>query len=217
MVFRRRRPARRARPVRRIRKMRSAKRFNPSPIFTESYVDTHHLSVNSGFLLTTNIGKLSQVSQYSQLYTKYKILRAKWMLLPYYSAGSSDQNANSFNNGAGQPFTADARVVYSIQDSPAQITPLNENQVLQDNGCKVKMVKNKLVISAKVVPDLQLANGIYETQRSSPFINFDTTGGAPPAHYGVVGWITQPVSGAPPMAQQYVVYCKLTFQLKDPR
>lgn len=191
--------------------------FNPAPVFTESYVYATNLKVNTGFLLTTDIGKLPQVAQYSNLYTKYKILYAKWMLLPYYSAGSADQNAVSYNNSQGQPFSADARVVYAIQDSPNQTAPASEVSVLEDNGCRIRMVKNKLVIRAKVVPDLQLANGIYETQIKSPFINFDTTGGAPPAHYGVRGWISQPTSGSHIMEQQYVVYCKVTFQLKDPR
>lgn len=192
--------------------------FNPSPVFTESYVDSAHLTVNNGFLLTTDIGKIPQIAQYSALYTKYKILSAKWMLMPYYSGGSADQNAVSYNNSQGQPFSADARVVYAIQDSPNQVAPASENIVLEDNGCRIRMVKNKLAIRCRPVPDLQLQNGIFETQRTSPFINFDTTGGSPPPrHYGVVGWISQPTSGSHVMAQQYVVYCKITFQLKDPR
>lgn len=191
--------------------------FNPSPIFTESYVQTTNLTVNGGFLLTTDIGKIAQIGQYSALYTKYKILGAKFMLMPYYQAGSSDQNAVSYNNSQGQPFTADARIVYAIQDSPNQAAPVSENAVLQDNGCRIRMLKNKLVIRTKPVPQLQLANGIFETERSSPFINFDTTAGVAPLHYGVVGWISQPNSGSHAMSQQVVVYVKLTFQLKDPR
>lgn len=191
--------------------------FNPSPIFTESYVQTTNLTVNNGFLLTTDIGKIAQIGQYSALYTKYKILSAKFMLMPYFQAGSSDQNATSYNNSQGQPFTADARIVYAIQDSPNQVAPASENAVLQDNGCRIRMLKNKLAIRCKPVPQLQLANGIFETERTSPYINFDTTAGVPPPHYGVVGWISQPFNGAPPMPQQVVVYVKLTFQLKDPR
>lgn len=194
--------------------------YNPSPVFTESYVlpRESNLQVNTGFVLSTNIEKIGQIAQYKALYTKYKILSCKFMLMPYYSAGSADQNATAYNNSQGQPISADARVVYAINDSPNQVAPPTEAAVLQDNGCRIRMIKNKLAIRCKPVPDLQLANGVYETERVSPFLNFDTV--APnlaPTHYGVTGYISQPTSGSHIMAQQYVVYVKLTFQLKDPR
>lgn len=210
----------RAAPGRMISRGIARRVFNPSPIFTESYVlpREQNLQVNNGFLLTTRIDLISQYAQYKLLYTKYKILSCKWMLMPYYSAGSADQNATAYNNSQGQPISADARVVYAINDSPNQAVPASEAVVLQDNGCRIRMVKNKLAIRAKPVPDLQLANGVYETQRTSPFLNFDTAASVPPpVHYGVSGFLSQPTSGSHIMAQQYVVYVKVTFQLKDPR
>lgn len=206
-----------AKPASRMFSRNIARRvFNPSPVFTESYVQSTTIGMG-GFLLATTITQLPQVAQYKALYTKYKILSAKWMLMPYFSAGSSDQNAANYNNSQGQPYQGDARVVYAIQDSPNQQIPTSEVQVLQDNGCRIRMVKNKLTIRHRPVPDLQLGNGVYETEKVAPFINFDNTSGVQPAHYGVTGWISQPANGASPIPQQYVVYCKLTFQLKDPR
>lgn len=193
--------------------------FNPSPIFTESYVERTNLSVNAGFLLTTKITNIAQVAQYSSLYTKYKILSAKFMLMPYFQAGSSDENAATYNNSQGQGAAADSRIVYAIQDSPNQAVPASESAVLEDNGCRIRFLKNKLVIRCKPVPQLEASAGVFETQKTNPFINFDTGGGAvAPAHYGVVGWISQPLTGAAHVIpNQVLVYVKLTFQLKDPR
>lgn len=193
--------------------------FNPSPIFTESYVERVNLSVNAGFLLTTKITNLAQVAQYSSLYTKYKILSAKFMLMPYFQAGSSDENAATYNNSQGQGAAADTRVVYAIQDSPNQAVPVSESAVLQDNGCRIRFLKNKVVIRCKPVPQREATDGVFESQKVGPFINFDVTApGVTPAHYGVVGWISQPVSGAAHVIpNQVMVYVKLTFQLKDPR
>lgn len=196
--------------------------YNPSPIFTETFVlpPAQNLKVNAPFLLTVSIDQISQFAFYYGLYTKYKILSAKWMLMPYYSAGSTDQNAAAYNNSQGQPTAADARVVYAINDSPNQALPASEAEVLADNGCRVRMVKNKLAIRHKPVPDLQLVGGIFETEVKAPFLNFGTAA-APvavhPKHYGISGYISQPFSGGHAMQQQYVAYCKLTFQLKDPR
>lgn len=209
--------------VRRYKPSIMRRAFNPSPVFTETFQYTRSgspvfLPVNAGFLLAVSIDQCPQIAQYQNLYTKYKILSAKWMLLPQFSAGSADQNAVAYNNGAGQPWSADARVVYSIQDSPNQVAPTSETQVLEDNGCRIRMVKNKLAIRHKPVPQLQLANGIFETEIKSPFINFDVLApNLPPLHYGITGWITQTVNGGMPTGQGYNVYCKLTFQLKDPR
>lgn len=197
--------------------------FNPTPTFTETYQAKRSgtplvLGPNAGFLLTTAIDQIDQIAQYSALYTKYKIVKASWLLLPIFSAGSSDQNSTAYNNSQGQPYVGDARVVYSIQDSPNEQVPANEQAVLQDNGCKIKMVRGKLTIRARPVPQLQLANGVYETERQSPWLNFDTVAGfTAPTHYGVQGWITQNISGAPPLNQGYYVYVKVTFTLKDPR
>lgn len=213
----------RAAPMRRFKSSIMRGAFNPSPVFTESFQLTRNgnpvfLQVNSGFLLTVSIDQCPQIAQYQTLYTKYKILSAKWMLLPRFSAGSSDQNAVNYNNGAGQPWVTDARIVYSIQDSPNQVAPANELQVLEDNGCRIRMVKNKLAIRHKPVPQLLLANGIYETEKVNPFINFDVLApNLPPQHYGVTGFITQTFGGASVTQQGYDVFCKLTFQLKDPR
>ena len=193
--------------------------FNPSPIFTESYVERVNLSVNAGFLLTTKITNINQIAQYSSLYTKYKILSAKFMLMPYFQAGSNDQNATTYNNSQGQGGAADSRIVYAIQDSPNQAVPASEAVVLEDNGCRIRFLKNKLVIRCRPVPQLEATPGVYETQKTNPFINFDIGAGAvTPAHYGVVGWISQPlVNAAHAIPNQVMVYVKLTFQLKDPR
>lgn len=213
----------RRRAVTRMPRAISRRVFNPAPVFTESFQlkdssgNPRFLRSNAGFLLTMKMSDITQRVQYSGLYQKYKILKVKWLLLPQYSAGSSDANAVSYNNSQGQPWSADARVVYVVNDTPAQVTPASETIVLQDNGCRIRQVKGKLSIAHKPVPDLQAGNGVFETFKNTPFINFDNVSGVDPSHYGVAGWITQTVNGAHPSEQGYFVYCKCTFQLRDPR
>lgn len=194
--------------------------YNPQPIFTETYKSASLTLGNptnplgSGFLLSATMDGLTQLPQYSNLYTKYKILSAKFILLPNF-AGGTDQNAALYNLSQGTMSVSSMRIIYSYNDSPGAVGPVSEQEALEENGCKIKILKDKLSIPCQPVPDTVDLAGVALTQRGK-FINFAT--GHPNAiHYGVNGWIKQLFNNQPQFLNDIDVYVKLTFQLSDPR
>ena len=224
----RRRLNRRVRRVNRIPRGvrgRAAIMFNPQPVFTETY-NYGTLLPNAGFLLTANIGSIPQLAQYQGLYQQYRVLKCQWLIMPTWTGGEN-QNAAIYNTVSGNfptlPGVSSAgtsRIVTVVDSSPDQAVPVSEAAVLQENGCKIRFLDKMVRCHAAPVPDLKDANGAQLTLRKK-FLNF-TASGPNLAHYGVRGWITHPFSigtGSFNIADsiQYVVYAKLTFQLREPR
>jgi len=111
------------------------------------------------------------------------------------------------------------RFVWAVNDYPGVTAPTTELDVLKDNGCKIRPVKEMLRLSCKPVPLYEDANGILTTLKKN-WINFQTGPSAPadPKHFGISYWYTQPLLGATAQTNNDLqVYVKLTFQLADPR
>jgi len=200
--------------------MRRRTLYNPQPIFTETYKSGTLTFGNPspvagiGFLLTANMDGITQLAQYSNLYTKYKILSAQFTLLPNFTGGT-DQNAALYNLSQGTMSVSTMRIIYAYDNSPAAAGPASEQDALEENGCRIKLLQNKLTIPCRPVPNTQDANGVQLTQRGK-FINF--TSGTPNIdHYGVKGWLKQLYNNQPQFLNDVEVYVKLTFQLADPR
>jgi len=201
--------------------MRRRQLYNPQPVFTETYKSTS-LSLGNptpiagaGFLLSANMDGISQLAQYSNLYTKYKILKVAFMLLPNFGGGT-DQNAALYNLSQGTMSTATTRIIYAYSDSPAVGGPTSEQDALEENGCKIKLLMDKLTIPCRPTPNTKDANGVELTQRGK-YINF-ASGGLPNIdHYGVKGWFKQLFNNQPQFLNDIDVYVKVTFQLADPR
>lgn len=223
-------------PVRRPRRTKPKKRvnrlalrkfaravLNPQPVFTETYKlnqpggnQPYTLISNSGGVLSVRISDLPQVAQYSGLYQKYRILKATFICLGRFNALSADINSASYNQSIGAGNAGMSRLVMAVNDSPAQVVPANETQVLTNNGCKIYDGKPKVVISCRPVPNTADANGNLITMPRQ-YIQFNV-GGPDIPHFGIAWWHTMPFLGAVMTAQNdYEVYVKLTFQLADPR
>jgi len=205
-------------------KFRRSLMYNPQPVFTETFRMAvgsdplrpyYQMDSNAGGVLSVRISQVPQIAQYSNLYTKYKILNAVFICLPQFPSESSDANTAGYNQSLGLGSWGLARIVTAIQDSPNTPVPVNENDVLEDNGCKILVGKPKLTLACRPVPDLIDANGTKLTQRGK-FINFNTVG-PDVEHYGIRWWYTLPNPGGNTQNFPYFVYCKLTFQLADPR
>jgi len=194
--------------------------YNPRPIFTEtySYLSTGHDYIclaNAGTLLTANMDNIPQLAQYTNLYTKYKILKATFICLPKFT-NQQDQNAAQYNASNATYGYGAMRAVYAINDSPDQAAPASEAAVLQDNGAVIKMVpQGGLRITCKPVPNTKDANGVQLTEKNK-FINFSSTN---VPHFGVSMWLSQPftATGTSAVLNSVYGYVKLTFQLADPR
>lgn len=198
------------------RNWRLSRALNPQPIFTETY--TKGVIVpNSGGILTVNINEIPQLAQYNTLYQKYRIVRASFTLVPQFMPG--EQNAASYNASSSVYAHGLGRFAYAVNDSPGVLAPGSELAVLQDNGCKIRPVRDMVKMSCRPVPLYEDANGILITLKKN-WINFQTGPSAPtdPKHFGISYWYTQPNLGTTPLTNNdLVVYCKLTFQLADPR
>jgi len=219
-------------PAKAPRRRRAAKpqralamaKYNPQPVFTETFrlldeVDplrpAFQLDSNTGGVLRVRISQLPQIAQYKNLYTKYRILRATFICLPQFNTESSDLNAATYNGSIGLGQWGMARLVTSISDSPNAPAPTSEDKALQDNGCKIHTGKPKLVLSCRPVPDTLDAIGNSMTFRGK-YLNFEP-GVQEINHYGIKYWYTLPALSGSIQNIPYFVYCKLTFQLADPR
>jgi len=210
---------RRAMPRLPLGRYRRGMLYNPQPVFTETYKGQRLTLGNPspiagvGFLLTANMDRIYQLAQYSNLYTKYKILKVQFTLIPNFNG--TDQNAALYNLSQGTMSVATTRLVYAYDTSPAAAGPATEQDALEENGVKIKMLKDKIVIPCRPAPDTKDANGVQMTLRNK-FINFASSG-PNIEHYGVKGWLSQLYNNQPQFLNDVDVYVKVTFQLADPR
>ena len=214
------------RPRRRVnRRVARARMFNPQPVFTETFripgndplAPDYQLNSNTGGVLSVRMSDMPQLAQYKTLYTKYRILKATFICLPQFLSTSSDINAATYNQSLGFGNWGMGRIVSSINDSPDAVVPANEQDVLEDNGCRIHVAKSKLTLSCRPVPNTLDANGNRFTT-TGKFINFTNILANPEiTHYGIRWWYTLPNPGGNITNVPYFVYVKLTFQLSDPR
>lgn len=214
-----------------IRKRRQIGRALPKvgePVFVETFrARQQNMVVPSGGGLGAafkiRFTDIPQWQQYEQLYTQYRINWVKVMLLPQYDTTSSDANAANYNATVPAPHVGMARIVYAVQDSPNVQVPANEDDVLQDNGAKIKAIRSKWSCSFKPVPDVtqQTAVGqIYTRQKYRQWFNIDRAlVGNNPEHGAVAAYISLPGSLAPNPTTTitYHVYYKVNFSLRDPK
>lgn len=197
-------------------------RANPRPIFTETFrlftddplAPPYRLSSNTGGVLSVKISQMPQIAQYTTLYQKYRILKATFICLPQFVSQSSDVNAAYYNQSLGLGAWGMSRLITAVNTSPEAVAPVAEDDILEDNGCKIHTGKPKLVLSCRPVPDTLDANGNRMTLRNK-YLNFNPTGDI--THYGIRWWHSIPNITPNSQDQFYFVYCKLTFQLADPR
>lgn len=243
MVRRLRRVARRRRGVRRyvgksgfLRKKYGIRRrmLNPQPTFVETFKSPDPITLNPGQgvgkAFKVRITDIQQVNNYYNLYTQYRINWFRVMLVPKMNTGNSEPNMANYNSshrdasgGITPGYWAQTRIVSAIQDSPNEQDPVNELEVLNMNGCKIRTLKAMWSASCKPVPDTAVdgggANPVYAIQKYRQFFNFDpVTSGNNPLHGSVVAFITLlGNTTAETIPQVYEVYYKVNFTLRDPK
>ena len=226
-VFRR-RPLRR-KPLALVRansRVSRPRMFNPQPVFTETFdagsvgmlYSPPTATTTYAGLLAMTISSVPQIAQYRNLYQKYRILKAVWLFVPRW--GGSDVNVAQSGIPSNTTYWSQTRIVYAINDSPAQTVPANEAAVLQDNGCKIRTMSSMLKIAHRPVPDLKDSNGAQLSLKQK-YINFATGAQPDVNHYGISYFLTCPdytvTGGTTVVPPRWDVFCKLTFQLSDPR
>lgn len=203
---------------RRMGKMRRGFALNPKPIFTETFRHST-MQLQNGFastVLGVSVDSIPQLSQYSNLYSRYRILKVNWVVLPAITSYDAVTVPSTTANYQLCP-----RFVYAINDTAppgttAPPAPANESVILQDNGCKIRQGDRPIRFSNRPVPQLWDALGNALNSRRS-YLSFNT--GPNVTHWGVS--IAASCQGAfnPPTTVDpaFVVYAKVTFQLADPR
>ncbi len=207
---------------RKTRVPRAMSKYNPQPVFTETcrltIPDTapainYQMSANTTGLLQVQMDMLPQLSQYSALYQKYRILKVQYLCLGTYNTQSSDINVAQAAIGTGVTYGM-GRIAFVVQSSPAVQAPANEQAVLVCNGAKVISAKPKWTVSHKPVPTIVDALNNTITMKA-PYLNFVTSGFN--QIHGAVPWSYTLPSTNPALDPFYAVYAKITFQLSDPR
>lgn len=210
----------------RNRRIRRAVLSN-QPTFVETFAlprDNMFVPVSSGSgkYFSVRIQDIPQVSSYANLYTQYRINWVKVMLIPQYNTSASDVNAGEYNASVAVNSVGMARIVYSIQDSPGQTAPTTENEVLEDNGCKIKAMGSKWSCSFKPVPDItqNLASGSVIPVKAArkQWFNFDTANPTNnPLHGGVKAYVSLPGTTSATAGVTWFAYYKVSFSLRDPQ
>lgn len=214
-LMRKKKPTRR--PRRRLAVARGVRTINPQPVFTETFTKAY-IAPNAGNIFTFSIDEVPQLSQYSNLYTKYRILKAQVLLLPNYAV--QDQNQAEANGQSTIGLAGMGRLVYAVNDTAGSLPPASEADVLKDNGCKIVPLSTKGIVkmSCRPTPVFEDANGIIASQSRKWLTFTPPTSPSDPKHYGISYWYSQPIAGTGFATNNTLnVYVKLTFQLADPR
>lgn len=174
-----------------------------------------------GFKLVTQMNLFPQKGDYASLWSAYKIIKAKFVIVPKW--GNENFNEASLTTGASLPLSENRRIAYAINDMNDDTTPLTELAVLQDNGCKIRSFSKPITISLRPKPVLSQVGGsvvglpnVLTFQNRGQWIEFDNAGTTVP-HIGVDGFISANNTLTAGFLSVADVYCTVSFVCKDPR
>jgi len=207
-MTRRPRRAMRARVARRkyARRVLRTRVLNPQPVFTETLANAA-ISSGAGGNFTVNMGLVPQFTYYSKLYRTFRILKLQVIIVP-----DANTNTDFLQVGGGSTsFRGLGRLAYAINDSPNVPAPASENDVLLDNGCKIRNLTKPIKISCTPQPKISVAGGAYINTARRNWLDMDTASSID--HTGISFWYST-TGGQINTAN---VYYKVTFALKDPR
>lgn len=179
-------------------------------------------SAGQGVKLVAQMNRLSQIASYSTLWNAYKIVKAKFTIVPKFSAEQFNEAAIGTSGGIG--IKENTTLAYAINDYAEAITaPLAQLDVLQDNGCKLKSFVRPTVITVRPKPlvEQQITGAAPGTnvnvyQNRGQWIEFDQFGATVP-HVGVDAWFNAYNSLTAGFIAIADVYVTLSFVCRDPR
>lgn len=190
-------------------------RFNATPTFTETLKLTNLNTGTTGTaagLLAVAMTQIPQVGDYQALYNQYCIRSVQFIVMPEYDQYDSNNASTATTAAVTAP-----RFVYAINDSAKQIAPSTEQDVLSDNGAKIRMLDKPIKVRFRPVAQVSVTdsngNQVFET-RKNRWLSFDDIG---VAHSGLAWAMTQTVPNGTLALPGCVVYAKITFSLRDPK
>lgn len=187
--------------------------------FTET-VDAGTLLGNTGGVFYASINSLPQVAQYQNLYQEFTIKKFQVMLIPKWDG--QDENSQLFNASATLPWVGAPRIAFAVNESATITNPINELDVLQCNGAKIRALKSitNLYCNRAVPLTSQLTqSGLFAAMhtKSSLWLDFDAAGALSTPFAGIKYWITQETGPSPSVTVPVQAYFKITFCVRDPR
>lgn len=175
----------------------------------------------TGIKLMAQLNRLPQASDYRNLYRAYKVLKVKYTIIPKFTAEAFNDANIAALGGLGA--VENRRFCYAINDLDQNVTtaPTTETEVLQANGCRVKLFSKPVKITHRPRPVAEVTAGAIPSAvntwtKQNPWIEFDGVGPTV-QHMGVDGYfsvVNGLTSGFIAIAD---VYTTITFVCKDPR
>lgn len=173
------------------------------------------IQANAGGIFNVAFNMLPQFQNYSALYHEFALRKLQVILVPRYNI--TDANV-------GPPDYYLPRICWAVNDSPDQILPVSETEVLTDNGAKIANLNKKVIINCYPKPNIDAAvNGIGSAairQRKLTWFNTVAVGNNPLTtgvnvpHGSIVFWCANNTANQP--LEIADVYYRLTFSLRDP-
>lgn len=195
-------------------KMRSTRITTPT--FTETYrlgtVVSNPATGNTVGVWKASLLGVPQVADYTALYNQYCIKRVTLHIIPAYNQYDSENVATTI-----APIITAPRLVYAIQDSAQVPTPTSENDVLTDNGCKIRMLTRPVKISFRPVAEMGGSASTGGFVSESKRMRWLSTANPEVPHTGVSFSITQAIQNTAQSDPLATVYVKVTFSLRDPK
>lgn len=150
-------------------------------------------------------------------------MKAKFTIVPKWRGEAYNEAA--LGTAASLGIVETPRFSYAINDYDQSLAlPLTETQVLQENGCKIRMFTKPVTVTCRPKPLLEQSNPtlpvglttVNTYAKSNPWIEFDDAGPAI-QHVGVNGFFALGNSLSAGFAAVADVYVTVTFACKDPR
>jgi len=211
-------------PVRRLarkRPMRGTKRYRKyatirrgitayQPSFSETF-NAGTIQAGAGNIFSVRFNQIPEFQNYVNLYNCYQIRSVQVLLLP-----TQVVNTQSLAVPVDPP-----RIAFAVQSTSQIATPTSELDVLNDNGCKIRLLTKPLKIRGSMRPQLGEQDNttgnlvpITESNKRSKWIA-TTERGVAVEHSGITYWLTQNYTTA--QVSEVNVFFKVFFAMRDPK
>jgi len=214
------RSMRRKRPLRgtkRYRKYASLRRgltaYQPSfsETFAAGVIGATQTAGGAGGIFRVKFSDIPEYQNYVNLYNCFQIRSVQVLLIP----------SQPVNTQSGVTPVDPPRLTFAVQTSSDFATPTAELDVLNDNGCKIRLLQKPLKIRASMRPQLSETDNVSGaavavTARSKRAQWLTTnTKGTDVEHAGITWWCKQNYATA--QASEINVYYKVFFAMRDPK
>jgi hypothetical protein len=168
------------------------------------------------------MNSVPQRANYANLYRQFRINKLTVLIVPRFSA--QEQNQLMANVAPGIAAFQQPRITYAINNSPDQLAPTSELAVLEDNGCRMKVIDGKpFTISCVPVANIgqQKQNSLtldtVGVAKRRQYLSFDE--GSDVTHEGIAFWVSQANSTGSYFRQPtaFDFFYKINFSVRGPR